>query len=50
MKKLFALLLVLSGAPALATPEQTYRPFRYETPCLLEQGLQTYPDICVVIS
>jgi len=50
MKKLIALALILSGAPALATPEQTYyRPFRYETPCLLEQGLQTYPDTCVVI-
>jgi len=49
MKKLIALALILSGAPALATPEQTYRPFRYETPCLLEQGIQTYPDTCVVI-
>jgi len=49
MKKLIALALILSGAPALATPEQTYRPFRYETPCLLEQGIQTYPDTCVVV-
>ena len=51
MKKLIALALILSGAPALATPEQNafYRPFRYETPCILEQGIQTYPDTCVVI-
>ena len=39
------------AAPALATPETTtsYRPFRYETPCMLEAGLATYPDTCVVI-
>jgi len=49
MKKLIALALILSGAPALATPEQTYRPFRYETACMLEQGIQTYHDTCVVI-
>jgi len=51
MKKLFALLLILTGAPALATPEQNafYRPFRYETACMLEQSIQTYPDTCVVI-
>ena len=48
MKKLIALALILSGAPAIAQ-QQTYRPFRYETPCILEQGIQTYPDVCVVI-
>jgi len=49
MKKfLFAAALLLT-TPAFATPEQTYRPFRYETPCMLEQGLATYPDTCVVI-
>ena len=49
MKKfLFAAALFLT-TPAFATPEQTYRPFRYETPCMLEQGLATYPDTCVVI-
>ena len=48
-KFLFASMLLIS--PAYATPEtQTfYRPFRYETPCMLEQGLATYPDTCVVI-
>jgi len=40
---------LLFASPALATPEKTYRPFRYETPCMLEQGLATYPDTCVVI-
>ena len=48
MKKLLSLALILSGSPAFAQ-EQTHRPFRYETPCLLEQGIQTYPDTCVVI-
>jgi len=48
MKKLIALALILSGAPVFAQ-QQTYRPFRYETPCMIEQGIQTYPDVCVVI-
>jgi len=49
MKKLIALALILSCAPAFAQEVKTYRPFRYETPCLLEAGIQTYPDVCVVI-
>jgi hypothetical protein len=49
MKKILALIAILSFSPALANTQQTYRPFRYETPCLLEAGIQTYPDICVVI-
>jgi hypothetical protein len=49
MKKLFLIASLFFGAPAFATPEQIYRPFRYETPCVLEQGIQTYPDTCVVI-
>ena len=49
MSKLIAILSLFVATPAFATPEQTYRPFRYETPCLLEQGIQTYPDTCVVI-
>jgi len=54
MKKLliFAALL-FSPAFAQTAPKipetHVYRPFRYETPCLLEAGIQTYPDVCVVI-
>ena len=47
--KLITILSLFVASPAFATPEQTYRPFRYETPCMLEQGLATYPDTCVVI-
>ena len=55
MKKLFLIASLLLTSPVFAQtapkpPEQkTYRPFRYETPCMLEQGIQTYPDTCVVI-
>jgi len=49
MKKLFALAFVLFASPVAAQEKQTYRPFRYETPCMVEQGIQTYPDVCVVI-
>lgn len=28
---------------------KVYRPFVYETPCVLEHSLQTYPDVCKVI-
>jgi len=49
MSKLIAILSLFVAAPAFATPEQQYRPFRYETACMLEAGIQTYPDTCVVI-
>ena len=50
IKQLLALAAVFVAAPVFATPEQkVYRPFRYETPCVLEAGLQSYHDICVVI-
>ncbi len=49
MKKLLILAALLFSSPVFAQEKQTYRPFRYETPCLLEQGIQTYPDVCVVI-
>ena len=54
MKKLLALAAVLiAAAPAVAqtTPlkPNVYRPFAYETPCVLEAGLQTYPDVCKVV-
>jgi hypothetical protein len=47
MKKLLILATLLFSSPVIAG--ETYRPFRYETPCVLEAGIQTYPDTCVVI-
>jgi len=49
MKKLIVLAVLLFSSPAFAQETKTYRPFRYETPCMLEQGIQTYSDVCVVI-
>jgi hypothetical protein len=47
---IFASLVFTAPAFAQTTPEiKTYRPFRYETACMLETGIQTYPDTCVVI-
>jgi hypothetical protein len=47
IETLLATTLVLAQT---APPKpKVYRPFRYETPCILEQGIQTYPDVCVVI-
>lgn len=47
LKKLILLTALLFSSPAFA--QETYRPFRYETPCILETGIQTYEDTCVVI-
>ena len=54
IKKLLLTTLLLT-APVFAqeapkpAEKYIYRPFRYETPCMLEAGLATYPDTCVVI-
>jgi len=54
IKKLLLTAMLLT-APAFAqsapkpAENYVYRPFRYETPCMIEQGLATYPDVCVVI-
>lgn len=48
IKSILAAAVVLANSAAFAQ-QQTYRPFRYETPCILESGIQTYPDVCVVI-
>lgn len=49
MKKFLILTAFLFSSPSFAQETNTYRPFRYETPCILEAGIQTYPDVCVVI-
>jgi len=55
MKKLFLIAsLLLCSSPVFAQDTTTktkkeYRPFRYETPCVVERGIQTYPDTCVVV-
>ena len=49
IKTLITFAFIISGASAFAQEVKTYRPFRYETPCMLEVGIQTYPDTCVVI-
>ena len=36
MKKLLILAALLFSSPAFAQETKTYRPFRYETPCILE--------------
>ena len=53
MKKLFLIASLLLTAPAFAQAAppkpKVHRPFVYETPCVLEAGLQTYPDTCKVV-
>ncbi len=53
MKKLLILTVLLFSSPAFAQASapkpKVYRPFVYETPCLLEAGIQTYEDVCKVI-
>jgi hypothetical protein len=47
MKKLIVLTLLLFTSPVFA--QETYRPFRYETACGIEEGNEFYEDTCVVI-
>jgi hypothetical protein len=49
IETLLATALVVAQTAPVTPKVKTYRPFRYETPCLLETGIQTYPDLCVVI-
>lgn len=49
MKKLIILAALLFSSPAFAQETQTYRPFRYETPCGIEEGSNFFEDTCVVI-
>ena len=47
MKKLIALVALLFSFPAFA--QETYRPFRYETSCGIQEESQFFEDTCVVI-
>jgi hypothetical protein len=52
MKKLIVLAALLFSSPAFAqysSSKKVYRPFVYETNCILEVGTQTYDDVCKVI-
>lgn len=52
MKKLILLATLLFSAPVfaqIAPKPKTYRPFVYETKCILESGIQTYEDVCKVV-
>jgi hypothetical protein len=49
MKKLIILASLLFTSPTFAQEAQTYRPFRYETPCGIETKDTFFEDTCVVI-
>jgi len=49
MKKMIVLAALLFSSPVFAQEAQTYRPFRYETPCGIEDGTNFFEDTCVVI-
>ena len=54
MKQLLFAALLLVTSPTFAQTKESvkqkgYRPFTYETSCVLEAGVQTYNDICKVI-
>jgi hypothetical protein len=49
MKKLIVLAALLFSSPVFAQETKTYRPFRYETPCGIEEGSNFFEDTCVVI-
>ena len=49
MKKLIVIAALLFSSPAFAQETQTYRPFRYETPCGIESKNEFFEDTCVVI-
>ena len=46
MKKLLLLTTLLLTTPVQA---QQSKPFRYESPCILETPQEMYPDVCTVI-
>lgn len=48
MKKLLLIASIFVSLPSFAQ-SQNYRPFRYETPCVLEAKNEFFEDTCVVI-
>ena len=53
MKKLLLLTALLFATPSFAqtapAKPKTYRPFRYETSCALQDGQYFLTDLCVVV-
>jgi hypothetical protein len=55
MKKLIVLAALLFSSPVFAQTTPTvakpkvYRSFAYETPCILEYGIQTHEDVCKIV-
>ena len=49
MKKLIVLAALLFSSPVFAQETKTYRPFRYETLCGIQEESQFFEDTCVVI-
>ena len=49
IKKFLILASLFIASPAFAQEAQTYRPFRYTTPCALETKTEFMMDDCVVV-
>ena len=49
MKSILLLSSLLLTSPVFAQVQQSYRPFRYETPCGLETQNNFFEDTCVII-
>jgi hypothetical protein len=53
MKSLFLVASIFLTSPAFAqtapTKPKVYRPFIYESECVLETGIQTYFDTCKIV-
>jgi hypothetical protein len=49
MKKLILISALFFASPSFAQQADSYRPFRYETPCGLETKDEFLQDTCVVI-
>ena len=48
-KQLILAFSIFACSPVLATPEQTYRPFTYETLCAVENKDEFVMDTCKVV-
>lgn len=49
MKSILLLSSLLLSSPVFAQVQQSYRPFRYETPCGLEANGSFLEDNCIII-